>query len=234
MPSSDVPRRRLLAAGTGCLSALIAGCTGTDATESQAHDHAVDEGVAFESDEYDHLAIRTDDDERFVFPRDDPPDDPSDDDRPRRRSIEFVLDEDDAEALEIDADDEAAARSFLDETDFDDQSVVVEQRSIEDCYRRHVLAVRADPDRFRTRYCRTLKPPTAACEADVEVMEAQFFRIRYVYEEPPSGRSSGERASCSEEAVIDEKRDDGAENATDAKPDRRDDADESADDGGEP
>ncbi|RQG97025.1 hypothetical protein [Natrarchaeobius chitinivorans] len=200
MPSSEPPRRRLLASGIGALSALIAGCTGTDAVESGTTvEHEASEGTGpypGQSDEFDLFTLRSTDDETFVYPRDDPPEAADDERTKRPRRPTFVLDEDDAADLVIASDDEPEARAFLAETDFDSESIVVEQRSIDDCYRRHLLSVRADPDRFRTRYCQTLKRPTTPCEADLELMEALFIRVSHAYDESPSSRGSGESMSC--------------------------------------
>lgn len=193
MPSTELSRRQLLAA-SGCLSAAIAGCTGVG--ESETTNHTVTEGGdPLPSDEYESLTLRSDDEEFFV---DTGGDSPEDDGRslPYERSVEFVLTEDEAAELRIDATDAADARTFLEETDFETESVVIEQRSIDDCYRRHVLSVQANPDEFRTQYCRSLKEPTTHCEADRTVVEAIFFRVDRAYDEAPSSRASSESASC--------------------------------------
>ncbi|MFP8953587.1 hypothetical protein ACLI4Z_11515 [Natrialbaceae archaeon A-arb3/5] len=199
MPSTHPSRRRLLAGAGSCLAIGVAGCSGTNRSESAVN--SVEEGgEPGPSDEYDLLTIRADDDSVFVYPQDDRPDE-DEADRSRRpmRSAQFVTNEDEADALlfeTIDAAASAEARAFLEDTDFETESVVIDQRGIEDCYRRHVLTVQAESDEFRTRYCRTLKSPTTPCEADRDVMEALFFRIQRAYDDAPSSRSSGESASC--------------------------------------
>ncbi|AGB37489.1 hypothetical protein [Natronococcus occultus] len=198
MSSSFPSRRQLLAAGS-CLPAVLAGCAGPG--ESSTTHNTTDGGEPMASDEYDSLTLRADDDVVFVYPNDDPPDE-TDESRSRpRRNVEFVLSRSAAEDLRIDADGIEDARAFLEETDFETESVVVEQRPIEDCYRRHVLGVRAEADEFRTRYCRTLRSPTTPCEADRTVMEAIFLRIRRSYDDRPSSRGSSESGSCPESAL---------------------------------
>lgn len=196
MPSTDLSRRRLLAAG-GCLSAVVAGCTGIG--ESEPATHTVSEGgEPIPSDEYESLTLRSNDDELFVSDGSDPPDDDPHP-RPPKRVLEFVLSEAAASELRIDADDVDAdeARAFLESTDFETESIAIDQRTIDDCYRRHVLSVQANPDEFRTQYCRSLKAPTTPCEDDATVVEAIFFRLDRAYDEAPSSRASSESASCS-------------------------------------
>ncbi|MWV41113.1 hypothetical protein [Natrialba sp. INN-245] len=199
MPSSECTRRRLVACGVGSLTALVAGCTGTDVGETTTAEHNATEGVRTDptpSDEYDLLTLRSDDAEAIVYPSDDPPDDDDRHAKLSRRRPQFLLDGDDAADLVINSPDEPEARAFIEETDFETESVVVVQRTIEDCYERRVLSVQAGDDNFRTEYCRTLKSPTTPCKADREVMEALFFRVQRAYEDSPSSRSSSESMSC--------------------------------------
>ncbi|TYT61167.1 hypothetical protein FYC77_15170 [Natrialba swarupiae] len=142
------------------------------------------------------LTLRSDDAEAIVYPSDDPPDDDDRHAKLSRRGPQFLLDGDDAADLVINSPDEPEARAFIEETDFETESVVVVQRTIEDCYERRVLSVQARDDNFRTEYCRTLKSPTTRCKADREVMEALFFRVQRAYEDSPSSRSSSESMSC--------------------------------------
>ena len=141
-----------------------------------------------------------------------------DDSRGRGRNWHFVLDDEDAASLRIDvadedlADDGAtddgatddgaaetdvdAVRSFVEGTDFAEASVVVHERSIGDCYKRHVEYVVVEPDRYRVQFCRRLREATTPCEADQTVMEALFVRVPRAYDTPPSSRGSGDRSRC--------------------------------------
>lgn len=197
MPSTRFTRRRLLTAAGGCLSVGIAGCAGTGRSESVTE--TADDGVTVESShEYETMFVRSERASLFVYRSEDAADDA--DDQNARLHGSFVLtDADDAAELVIsdDADADAAdIRSFVEATDFGEASVSVDHRPIDDCYRRNLLGVRADDDSVQTDYCRELKPPTAACEAEKTVTEAVLIRIHRPYEDPPSSRSSSERASC--------------------------------------
>ena len=131
-----------------------------------------------------------------------------DDSRGRGRNWHFVLDDEDAASLRIDvadedlADDGAAetdvdaVRSFVEGTDFSEASVVVHERSIGDCYQRHVEYVVVEPDRYRVQFCRRLRDATTPCSADETVMEALFVRVPRAYDTPPSSRGSGDRSRC--------------------------------------
>ncbi|THE65003.1 hypothetical protein D8Y22_10370 [Salinadaptatus halalkaliphilus] len=208
MPSSSrsISRRRILAATGAGLGVAIAGCTGDDRSSSAADDahatHEASEGgpPRASTHEYESLQVRADDAERFVYQDDDAAPDPdADEDTPSfRRSIVFVTDTDEADALWIDAADsvEAELRSFVDDTDFGTQTVAIDQRGIDDCYRRQLLRVQAENDQFRTAYCQQLKDPEAACVADRRLMEAVVIRVERVYDETPSGRGSSESMSC--------------------------------------
>jgi len=202
--------RRCVLAATGSISAVIAGCSGS---ESGSVDNATEGGEPLPSDEFDVVTLRSDDDERFVYPSDEPP---SSDDHvgPDNRSVEFVLSTQEASDLEIDAPETEEARSFLDATDFDSESIIIEQRSIDDCYRRHLLSVQARSERIRTQYCRRLKPATAPCEADLTVMKAVFIRVQHAYDERPSRRSSGEHTSCPDQVYDEDRSDAERENET--------------------
>ncbi|MXV64351.1 hypothetical protein GS429_20220 [Natronorubrum sp. JWXQ-INN-674] len=207
MPSNGtISRRRTLAATSGVLGAVLAGCAGESESESSSTaEFNESDGAAYESThEYEVLSVRSTDDEHFVHPSKDEAsaeDDADDRLSPRyRRTLQFVLDEDEADALWIEDDrtdgDVRDLREFVDATDFDTQTIVIDQRTIDDCYERRVRGVLAESDSLRTRYCQRLKPPETPCEADKTVMEAVVFRIERSYEESPSSRGSSEGMSC--------------------------------------
>ncbi|WP_265111594.1 hypothetical protein [Halosolutus halophilus] len=222
MPSTDLSRRRLLAA-SGCLSAAFAGCAGVGESGTTTERTVSEDGTPMPSDEYDSLTLRSDDDDFFVTSADSP-DDQADPDRSLsdERSVDFVLTEDEASNVRIDGDDADAARSFLGATDFETESIVIEQRTIDDCYRRHLLSVQANPDEFRTQYCRRLKAPTTPCEADVTVMEATFVRVQRAYDDSPSSRGSSEGTSCPD-SVFESDEPDGETAGNETRTDEEDD-----------
>ncbi|NUB92066.1 hypothetical protein HT576_13675 [Haloterrigena sp. SYSU A121-1] len=200
MPSTSLSRRRLLAASGGCLSAAFAGCVGFSEGESVSG-HSSSEGGTLESThEYESLSIRSTDDTPVAYSSEDAAEDAEEKRAPRYLADFFVTDEDDAAALWFTGaaadDDVDAARAFVEETDFDGESIYVDQRSIDDCYRRRLLSVRAADGEFRTDYCRALKAPMEPCEADRSVTEAVFVRVHRPYDDPPSSRGSSERTTC--------------------------------------
>ena len=210
MPSNGtVSRRRILATTSGALGAVLAGCADeSEGESSSATEFDESDGARYgSSHEYEVLTVRSSDDEHFVHPSEDEASAAEDDDDgfpPRyRRTLQLVLDEDEANALWIEGDsnDARELREFVDATDFDTQTIVVDQRTIEDCYERRVRGILAESDSLRTRYCRHLKPPEAPCEADKSVMEAVVFRVDRRYEESPSSRGSSDGMSCHGPAV---------------------------------
>ncbi|SEQ25397.1 hypothetical protein [Natrinema salaciae] len=194
MPSAPFSRRRLLTAGGGCLSTLsLAGCAETRTSGSASE--SVDGGTVESTHEYESLSVRSAENTVFVYPNDDAAADTGDGPESQLNARFLVIDSDAASAMRIDGD-ATDARAFVEATDFDRESVFVDQRSIDDCYRRHLLGVRAHDDSVRTDYCRELKAPTTPCEAEKTVMEAVFVRINRPYEDHPSSRASSESGSC--------------------------------------
>lgn len=231
MSSSDPSRRRVLAGCVGGLSLALAGCAGVfDGTSTTSEMEGSDRAAVDSTHEYETRSVRSTDDDLFVFESESAArehEDEAEDDHlaPYRRSIVFILEDDDASRLWIDAaeDVETELRSFVADTDFETQSVVVDQRPIEDCYRRRLLGVRASDDTFRTSYCQSLKAPTESCDANVEVMEAVAVRVHRAYDEAPSSRGSSESMSCSSPRVESSSDPTGNESATDDRPEDADD-----------
>ena len=197
MPSTEHSRRQLLVGVGGCLSLAIAGCTGRDAGTSVEMNES--DSPATDSEEYEALTVRADDDSQFVYWDGDEPDEDDDDTATPRRGRLFVLEEADVSDLQIGEDNEAV-QAFLGDTDFETESVVVDNRLVEDCYERHVLGVRTEPDQVRVDYCQSLKEPTTPCDADTEVMEAIFIRVGRAYDDAPSGWGSSESMTCPDES----------------------------------
>lgn len=199
MPSTTVSRRRLLATAGGAFALIGAGCSGTGGTETTV-EHSASDGTTLESShEYESIAVRSAENEIFVH-RDEEAAEAADD-RDGYGSVReqvFVVDDEAATALRIETDERDASeiREFVEATDFENESIVVEQRPIEDCYRRRLLAVRAGDDEFRTEYCQTLKDATTACEAGKELVEAIVIRVHRPYDEAPSSYASSESYAC--------------------------------------
>jgi len=207
MPSNLGPysRRQLLAGASG-LTVALAGCTGSEESESSSGSDRTTRRSG-STDEYKSLFVRFTDDDHFVYRNEDEATEAeTDTSATYSRSPLFVLSETDAAELWIDpnlaADKERELRHFLEATDFESQSIVVLQWTIEDCYERHVMGVRARDDDFETSFCRSLKAPTTTCEADRELMEAIVLRIDRACAERPSSSGSSESASCRGPTII--------------------------------
>lgn len=198
MPSGSCSRRRLLTAGGGCLSVALAGCAGLDGSESSSGTGVDGDRPIESTHDYESMSIRVDGDDPFVYPSEDDAETADDGPGWRFRARFLLVDEDDAAALWIDPDIDgtADARAFVEATDFDAASVFVDQRTIDDCYRRRLRGVRAAADSLGTDYCRELKAPTTPCEADKTVVEAVFVRVHRPYDEAPSSRGSSQGTSC--------------------------------------
>ncbi|MHC3438936.1 hypothetical protein ACYJ1Y_12760 [Natrialbaceae archaeon A-gly3] len=193
MPSTERSRRQLLAGVGGCLSIVIAGCTGRDSGTSIEMNES--DRPSRYSEEHEAMTVRSGDDSQFVYWDGEEPDEDDDDTPIPGRGRLFVLEEADVSDLRIDEDNEAV-QAFLDDTDFETESVIVDNRLIKDCYERYVLGVRTESDRVRVQYCQTLKEPTTPCDADREIMEAIFIRIGRAYDDAPSGWGSSESMTC--------------------------------------
>ncbi|APW99034.1 hypothetical protein CHINAEXTREME_15190 [Halobiforma lacisalsi AJ5] len=162
------------------------------------------------------MFVRSDDPDPFVYRSEDEAEDAQDDETVAHRlSRLFVVDESAADDLWIDPalaeEDESEIRRFLEATDFGSQSIVVHQRTIEDCYERRLLGIEARDDEFRARFCRTLKGPMAPCEADRELMEVILIRVDRPYAERPSSSGSSEHMSCPDSTTPDAGESDGSE-----------------------
>ncbi len=195
MSPTGRPRRSILAAGASLVAAGVAGCAGSNEVTSTSSGGRSSNEIPASSTAYDHLAVRADTTVPLIYPQDDPPE--TDTDRLNDpHQTQFLVSATDVETLQLDIADPSTVRSFLTTTDFDAASIAIDQRPVKDCYQRHLLSVRADPDEFRTWYCRSLKPPTARCDADHEVLEITIIRVQRAYDEAPSSRSRSERGTC--------------------------------------
>ncbi|TKX75485.1 hypothetical protein EXE46_03300 [Halorubrum sp. GN11_10-6_MGM] len=98
-------------------------------------------------------------------------------------------------------------RSFLDETDYDAETVYVAPAGIESCERLHIDSVSWNPQRVEYEYCRELRPPDEACETDTRVVLALLFRLPVALDGRITGSGSSGRSPCqttdTEYAVID-------------------------------
>ncbi len=61
--------------------------------------------------------------------------------------------------------DRSRVRSFLDDTDYETETVFVARAGIRSCYRFRIRSVSWQPGHVEYEYCRELQPPDAPCEA---------------------------------------------------------------------
>lgn len=103
--------------------------------------------------------------------------------------------------------DRRRVRSFLDETNFDAETVYVARAGVYSCQRLNVDSVSWQPQRIEYSYCRELRPPDEACEAGTRVVLALIFRLPVVLDGRLSGSGSSGRSPCrtttTDYAVID-------------------------------
>ncbi|OYR52195.1 hypothetical protein [Halorubrum sp. Ea8] len=90
----------------------------------------------------------------------------------------------------------ARVRSFLDETDYETETVFVAPASIDSCYRYRIRSVSWRPGHVEYEYCRELRPPDAACEADTRDAVGLLFRLPAALRSPLSGSGSSGRSPC--------------------------------------
>lgn len=135
----------------------------------------------------------------------------NDEDEPVRIGRELVTSADRADELLVAEDvsdaDRERVRSFLDETDYDVETVYVSPASVESCERLVIHSVSWQPGRVEYEYCRELRPPDEACEADTRVVLALLFRLPVALDGRLTGSGASGRSPCrttdAEYAVID-------------------------------
>ena len=105
----------------------------------------------------------------------------------------YVLASDaDADAVTVaDVDGAKEAKRFLEETNFDSETVYVERHLVGECYRHQLCWVRWTSEEIETDYARTLRDADVACEADTRVAVTNLIRLPVALDpEQISGYSS--------------------------------------------
>jgi hypothetical protein len=92
--------------------------------------------------------------------------------------------------------DRRRVREFLDETDYDAETVYVSPAGVLSCQRLEIDSVSWRPGRVEYEYCRELRPPDEACEADTRVTLALIFRLPAVLDDQIRGSGSSGRSPC--------------------------------------
>ena len=90
----------------------------------------------------------------------------------------------------------ARVRSFLDDTDYEAETVFVAPASIESCYRYRIRSVSWRPGNVEYEYCRELRPPDAACEAGRRDAVCLLFRLPAALDSRLRGTGASGRSPC--------------------------------------
>ncbi|MFC7127900.1 hypothetical protein [Haloferax chudinovii] len=185
-------RRQVLHAGGASLVAALAGCSG-EGSSSSSDEPSGPSPDALVTD-YDVLTVRNDD-ETAVF-RDTARDD---EDAESSYLDDFLVTTDEERAgVEFAADPDGVdeARAFIDETNFDEQTLVITQHRTDACHRVKLLYVTHPPDSVvHLDFCYPLRPASVECSADDRHVVASLVRLPYSSQGESSWGHGGGR-SC--------------------------------------
>ena len=115
------------------------------------------------------------------------------------RRLPYVIDDDDADALVVDPRPEniEGVRAFLQDTDYDEETVLAFDFDVSACHRSAVMYVeRRSSDRLTPQFCRTTRDPMIECSTDSRHRQLTLIRVPEAYDRPPSGHGRGESANC--------------------------------------
>lgn len=177
-------RRKLLQAATA-LTAVLAGCNGFSGSASHSETVAAGGAAPPDSSETEppQLVARAGIEQapiRLVDPDAETPED--DWDRPGPRVAHGIIDSREkadrliiADGVEtVDADDLA---SFVEETDFDSETLYLETDAIRECFQLELCWVSWQPNEIHTDYVRTLRSYDEACSVDARIFESRLIRL---------------------------------------------------------
>jgi len=111
----------------------------------------------------------------------------------------LIADAETAASVSIaDVDGANEARRFLDETDFDAETVYVERHVVGECYDQRLCWVRWTEERVETSYARVLRPAEAACSANAREGVTHLIRLSAALDPDGINRfsSSGGSGQC--------------------------------------
>lgn len=177
-------RRALLHSTAGALTAL-AGCgdqlTGSvESTQTVSQDEAGRQLTDARTDP-ERVQLRVDTDRQPIWLTDGESE-PIDRRSPIERDAwgEFLLIDSDTRATRLTVSDDAdseTVQSFLTATDFTSQTVYVDMRRVEECFRLSLCEVSWSPTEIATEYVQQLRAYTESCTVDERVIEAWLIRI---------------------------------------------------------
>ncbi|WP_336338609.1 hypothetical protein [Haloarcula brevis] len=173
-------RRALLHSACG-LATLFAGCnglfeggTGSTRTPTESDDAAAPGAGSMTDPET--VVARVDADRRPVWLDDDGR--PTEIRHRDRLQSEIIDTAAKADRLGVaETVDRQAIESFLDETDFDTETIYIQNVRIEECFRLSLCRVQWSPDRISTDYGRVSRPYDERCTAGETVYAVWFIRI---------------------------------------------------------
>lgn len=180
-------RRESLALAAGA-AASLAGCSGFASSSSgttgespTAGQPAADGPASGTETDPEVILVRVDTDRQPVWLADEDSEDggrPTP--RPDARHIDSVVVDSEARAGRLSVDPEAdgtRVASFLSETDFGDETVVVETVQVEECFRLELCRISWQPEKVSTDYTRRSRHWDEPCAVDERVFESRLIRI---------------------------------------------------------
>ncbi|EMA07356.1 hypothetical protein [Haloferax denitrificans] len=185
-------RRQVLRAGGASLAAALAGCSG-EGSSSSSDEPSGPSPDALVTD-YDQLQLRNDT-ESAIFR-----DAARDDDGAGSSYLDDFLVTTDEERADVefaaDPDGIDEARAFIDETEFDEQTLVITQHRPNACHRVKLLYVTHPPDSVvHLDFCYPLRPASVECSVDDRHVVASLVRLPYSSQDESSwGHGGG--SSC--------------------------------------
>lgn len=188
----DWSRRRALHAIGTVAAAAVAGCSGRgDGFEDPPTDDRGDPVT-----DYELRKVREPSGEAIFWQSDE------DDGERRVDDHAYVASADDASSVSFAPDSDAAAElaSFVEATDFESASVLLESREVRECYDLEFRGAWRDGDGLRTAYCSRLRPADVACSAESRDVVGVGVRVPFSLADT-SGFGSRWSSTCHPPAV---------------------------------
>ena len=178
---SALSRRRALHLAGGALLSALAGCDGTDSSSRSVPRENRDR-----VDDVTVLKVRnTEPTPMVIHERDRETEQTSTEEPPRRRGhlmdhvTDYAPENDDSVFVRSDVAGADHIRRFLEETDFETESVYLSQSTVQECYERHLVGAYREDDGVDAEFCVRLRPADAACETDSYAMTAFLIRLPF-------------------------------------------------------
>ncbi|WP_158058290.1 hypothetical protein [Halorussus halophilus] len=164
--------RRHLLHGTTALLATLAGCGGESTTTSSSSANRF-ENVEKNPEQY---PLRNSGDEQVVWTRETA--DGNEGDSRRHLSQRLFADASSAKSLVFaDVDGKAEAEQFVADTDFDTETLYVEQNRVNECFEEELCYVSWSATEIDTSYGRRYRDADVECSVEVRDTVAQLIRV---------------------------------------------------------